>query len=270
MCSALPTHGLSIRRKPFGWEGRQRQKKQDARKALAAGEPEAEGTLSVYIEERNVWQRFKKKTLLKDINLTIGNGEMVLILGGSGAGKTTFMNAVMGYEKAKGAVVYENRDIYEEYEQMKYEIGFVPQQDLLRDTDTVCETLKNAARLRMPSSVGEGRRLERVEEVLELLGLNPEKDSLVSKLSGGQRKRLSIAVEFISNPRLFFLDEPDSGLDGIMARSLMENLRQIADSGKIVMIITHGPDRAADLFDKVIVLAKSTKDQCGHLAFLEA
>ena len=79
---------------------------------------------------------------------------------------------------------------------------------------------------------------------------------------------MCIAVEFIANPGLFFLDEPDSGLDGIMARELMKNLRTIADSGKIVMVITHGPDRAPEMFDKVIVLAKSTVDNCGHLAFL--
>lgn len=223
--------------------------------------------LSISIEKRNVWQRFKKKTLLKDIHLTIADGEMVLVLGGSGAGKTTFMNAVMGYEKADGAMVYGDRNIYEEYQQMKYEIGFVPQQDLLRETDSVYETLKNAAMLRLPVSFPETKRLERVEEVLAIMGLKPEQDSLVSKLSGGQRKRLSIAVEFISDPKLFFLDEPDSGLDGIMSRSLMENLRQIADTGKIVMVITHAPDRAADLFHKVVVLAKSTKDQSGHLAF---
>ncbi len=234
---------------------------------LAPGGDGPGGCLTVAIEERNVWQRFKKKTLLKDINLTIACGDMVLVLGGSGAGKTTFMNAVMGYEKAEGSVVYGGRDVYEEYRQMKYEIGFVPQQDLLRDTDTVYETLKNAARLRMPSTASKETRLLRVEEVMGLLGLKPERGSLVSKLSGGQRKRLSIAVEFISGPQLFFLDEPDSGLDGVMARGLMENLRQIADTGKIVMVITHGPDRAADLFHKVVVLAKSTKDQSGHLAF---
>jgi ABC-type multidrug transport system ATPase subunit len=121
--------------------------------------------------------------------------------------------------------------------------------------------------MKLSRSMGEDQRDERVELVLELLGLQREQNSLASKLSGGQRKRLSIAVEYISNPSLFFLDEPDSGLDGIMARSLNENLRDIADSGKIVMVITHSPDRIADLYDKVIVLAKSTEDNCGHLAF---
>ena len=102
---------------------------------------------------------------------------------------------------------------------------------------------------------------------MRTLGLQRERESLVSKLSGGQRKRLSIAVEYIVNPSLFFLDEPDSGLDGIMARSLNDNLRTIADTGKIIMVITHSPDRVAHLYNKVIVLAKSTHDNSGQLAF---
>ena len=106
-----------------------------------------------------------------------------------------------------------------------------------------------------------------IEKMLNTLGLKPEKQKLVSKLSGGQRKRLSIAVEYIADPSMFILDEPDSGLDGVMSRALMENLRTIANENKIVMVISHGPDRASDLFDKVIVLAKSPKDNCGHLAF---
>ena len=190
-----------------------------------------------------------------------------MILGGSGAGKTTFINAVMGYEKAHGKIIYDNTDIYEEYEQMKYEIGFVPQQDLLRGSDTVYDTLSNAAEMKLPKSLSEDERENRIVSVLEELGLIRERDTLVSKLSGGQRKRLSIAVEFIANPSLFFLDEPDSGLDDIMGRGLMENLRVIADKGKIIMVITHSPERAADLFNKVIVLAKSSADNCGHLAF---
>lgn len=223
--------------------------------------------LTINITERSVMQRFKKIALLQDINLTVANGEMVLILGGSGAGKTTFINAVMGYEKAHGKITYNDTDIYQEYEQMKYEIGFVPQQDLLRGNDTVYDTLSNAAEMKLPRSLTVEQREQQITNVLEELGLKRERETLVSKLSGGQRKRLSIAVEFIANPSLFFLDEPDSGLDDIMGRGLMENLRAIADKGKIIMVITHSPQRAADLFDKVIVLAKSSKDNCGHLAF---
>lgn len=241
-----------------------------AHRSTAAAVPERQADdnpLVIRIAERSVWQNFRKLTLLKDINLTIGSGEMVMVLGGSGAGKTTFMNAVMGYEKAKGTILHGNVNIYTEYQRMQYEIGFVPQQDLLRGNDTVYDTLQNAAVMKMPKSAGPEVRRERIAEVMHLLGLEREQNSLVVKLSGGQRKRLSIAVEYIADPSLFFLDEPDSGLDGIMARSLMKDLRMIADTGKIVMVITHAPDRSAELFNKVIVLAKGTEDNCGHLAF---
>jgi len=227
----------------------------------------AENRLAIAIRERSVRQMFKKKVLLSDIYLTVDPGEMVLILGGSGAGKTTFLNAVMGYEKADGTILHGEDDIYKDYSRMKYKIGFVPQQDLIRGEDTVIATLDNAAGMKMPMSATAEERAARIEEVLELLGLQRERNSLVKKLSGGQKKRLSIAIEFIADPSLFFLDEPDSGLDGIMAMSLMSNLRVIADEGKIVMVITHAPDRVAALFDKVLVLAKSAKTNTGRLAF---
>ena len=101
---------------------------------------------------------------------------------------------------------------------------------------------------------------------MEIFGLKPVRHNLVDKLSGGQKKRLSISMEFISNPSLFILDEPDSGLDGVMARELFQQLRQIADQGKIIIVITHTPDRVIDLFDDVIVLAKDSS-RTGRLAF---
>lgn len=223
--------------------------------------------LEIKICKREATAGRQKKVLLKDIELTVMPGEMTLILGGSGAGKTTFVNAVMGYEKADGTIRYGKLDVYADYERMKYEIGFVPQKDLLRDADTVYDTLYNAVQMKMPEEVNEPEHRRRVEEIIELLGLDKQKETLVKKLSGGQRKRLSIAMEFAGDPQLFFLDEPDSGLDGIMARALMEKLREIADMGKIVMVITHAPDRVAELFDKVIVLAKSNTDDVGHLVF---
>ena len=223
--------------------------------------------LVINIEERSVRKLFKKQVLLQDISLSINVGEMVMILGGSGAGKTTFINAILGYEKAKGTIEHDSIDIYKEYDKVKGKMGFVPQQDLLRLEDTVYATLSNAAQMKMPSNTTKQEQEERIDHVLNSLGLTREKESMVKKLSGGQRKRLSIAVELIANPSLFFLDEPDSGLDGIMAKSLMEQLRVIANEGKIVMVITHAPDRVRDLFDKVVILAKGEKDNVGHLAF---
>ncbi len=222
--------------------------------------------LTVNLDSRTVTEFFSKKHLLRDVHMYIQPGHMVLLLGGSGAGKTTLLNAITGYEKAKAQISLNGHDVYDEYKKMQYDIGFVPQQDLMRENDTVLFTLSDAARLRLPRSFTGAERQERVRLVMEIFGLTPVQNSLLSKLSGGQRKRLSIALEFISNPALFILDEPDSGLDGVMARELMEQLRNIADQGKIVIVITHTPDRVIDLFDDVIVLAKDSK-RTGRLAW---
>ncbi len=222
--------------------------------------------LTVNLEERTATEFFQKKYLLRDIHMYIKPGHMVLLLGGSGAGKTTFINAVNGYEPAKAEIMLNGRNMYKNYKEMMYDIGFVPQADLMRGSDSVFRTLLDAAKLRLPVNMTNQGRKERVEEVMEIFGLTPVKDNLVVKLSGGQRKRLSIAMEFISNPTLFILDEPDSGLDGVMARELFEQLRTIADQGKIIIVITHTPDRVIDLFDDVIVLAKDGK-RTGRLAF---
>ena len=222
--------------------------------------------LTVNLKDRHVKEFFHKKYLLKDIHMAIPQGHMVLLLGGSGAGKTTFLNAVNGYEKADAKVSLNGKDMYSDYKKMQYEVGFVPQQELVRGKDTVEKTLLDTARLRLSKDIPKEARRKRVEDVMEIFGLTPLKDSLVEKLSGGQKKRLSISMEILSNPSLFILDEPDSGLDGVMARELFLELRRIADTGKIVIVITHTPDRVIDLFDDVIVLAKDSS-RTGRLAF---
>ena len=222
--------------------------------------------LAVNLEERTAFEQFRKKYLLRDIHMYIQPGHMVLLLGGSGAGKTTFLNAVNGSEPARAEVVLNGRKMYKNYKNMQYDIGFVPQQDLIRGSDSVFRTLMDIAALRLPNDLPKKDRKARVEEVMEIFGLTPVRNSQVSKLSGGQRKRLSIAMEFIPNPTLFILDEPDSGLDGVMARELFQQLRQISEQGKIIIVITHTPDRVIDLFDDVIVLAKDAK-RTGRLAW---
>ncbi len=222
--------------------------------------------LTVNLKERSVRDFFRKKILLWDIHMYIPQGHMVLLLAGSGAGKTTLVNSVNGYEKAKAEVLLNGNNMYTHYKSMQYETGFVPQQELIRDKDTVYYTLSDAAKLRLPKDVPIDVRKNRVEEVMDIFGLTPVKNSLVQKLSGGQKKRLSIAMELISNPSLFILDEPDSGLDGVMARELMQQLRSVADTGKIVIVITHIPDRVIEYFDDVIVLAKDSA-LTGRLAF---
>lgn len=222
--------------------------------------------LTVDLKDRHVNDYFHRKYLLKDIRLNIKPGSMVLLLGGSGAGKSTFVNAVTGYEKASAKNYLDGRNIYRDYGKLKYEIGLVPQADLMRGNDTVYNTLDDAAELRMPVTVSRQDRKKRVEEVMDFIGLGTVRNSLVSKLSGGQKKRLSIAIEMISDPMLFILDEPDSGLDGVIARELMQKLRDIANQGHIVIVITHTPDRVRDLFDSVIILAKDS-NRTGRLAY---
>ena len=163
-------------------------------------------------------------------------------------------------------MILNGQDIYAEYEKMKYRIGFVPQQDLLRMNDTVIKTLKDAAEQRLPSKMAEEKNRQKMENVMDTLGLTAGCHGLVSKKSGGQKKRISIGMELVSDPELFILDEPDSGLDGVIARELFQRLRDVADSGRIVIAITHTPDRVVDMFDKVIVLARDS-GRVGRLAF---
>ncbi len=222
--------------------------------------------LTINLEDRTVREHFKKKVLLRDIHMSIPQGHLVLLLGGSGAGKTTYLNAVNGYEKANAEVVLNGNNMYRQYKKMQYEVGFVPQQEVMRGKDTVLNTLLDAAKLRLSADIPDSVARERVDEVMDIFGLKPVQNNKVEKLSGGQKKRLSISMGLLSNPSLFILDEPDSGLDGVMARELFEQLRTVADSGRIVIVITHTPDRVIDLFDDVIVLAKDSA-RTGRLAY---
>ncbi len=251
--------------KKFQPEYKAGEKKQKVFEAGADVESIGDG-LTINIRKREAGNIFNKKTLLRDIHMNIKSGRMVLLLGGSGAGKTTFINALTGYEKADASVILDGRDVYKEFDKMKYEIGFVPQMDLMRYNDTVEHTLMDAAALRLPVSASHEERQKRVNEVMEIFGLMPVKDNIVGKQSGGQKKRISIASEFISDPKFYVLDEPDSGLDGILAKELMKRLHDISREGKIVIVITHSPDRVLDCFDDVIVLAKD-EDHTGRLVY---
>ena len=267
----LPTEFIPALIWGFSPKYQPRWKVEDFREAMARLATQGSATvmdegLTVNLTERTVTEFFRRKVLLRDIHMSIPQGHMVLLLGGSGAGKTTYLNAINGYEPAKAEVLLNGTNMYTHYKKMQYEVGFVPQTEMMRGKDTVLNTLMDAAKLRLPKEVSPEQRKARVHEVMEIFGLLPVKDNLVEKLSGGQKKRLSISMEFISNPSLFILDEPDSGLDGVMARELFEQLRRIADTGKIVIVITHTPDRVIDLFDDVIVLAKDSA-RTGRLAY---
>jgi len=209
------------------------------------------------------------KKILSDIHFNIAIGEFVLILGGSGAGKTTLVNAILGVDKANGKIMLGNQDLYKNFEMLKHKIGFVPQHSAshLRMNDYTKNVIEDSARIKLPKDISKKELKQKVSNVMETLGLTKYSHQKIVKLSGGQQKRVSVAVEAISNPYLFILDEPDSGLDVVTGRLLMENLSQLSHEHKTVMVISHSSSNAQDLFTKVIVLAKSTQDDAGHLAF---
>lgn len=184
--------------------------------------------------------KFKPKIISSHVNMTINPGEFVAFVGGSGAGKSTFMKCISGVTKpTSGKVYFNGEDLYENYDSLKYDIGYVPQDDIVFSNLTLIEMLNYAAKLRMPDSTPSKARISRISKVLDLVQLKDFKNSYIKQLSGGQRKRASIAVELLSDPGLLFLDEPTSGLDPGTERSIMQTLQKMSKTGKTVVLVTH-------------------------------
>ena len=184
--------------------------------------------------------RGKKRVTTDHVSLHIGRGEFVAIVGGSGSGKSTLLNELNGSDQAvEGTVLLDGIDLYSNYGSLKNAIGYVPQQDIVYDDLTLFDMLRYAAELRMPPDTTKAERTERVNEVIDLLELSGEKDNYIGRLSGGQKKRASIAVELLADPRLLFLDEPTSGLDPGIERDLMHKLAAMAKDGRTIILVTH-------------------------------
>lgn len=209
----------------------------------------------------------KKKMLLKDINLDVNAGDFVLVLGGAGAGKTTFLKSLLGEYRANGEILLEGIDLYRNFKMLKHKIGIVPQFATTRDSDTVYHTIMDAAVSKLSGEYAKDEIQKRVDEVLDKMMLSQLKSSLIKNLSGGQKKRVEVALQSVSDQKIFILDEPDSGMDYASRMDLMRNLKECTSDGNVVAVISHSPDEPADLFTKVIVLAKSKEDQVGHLAY---
>lgn len=206
---------------------------------------------------RDVKNHGETKRILNDVNLSIEAGEFVAIIGGSGCGKSTLLNALTGYERAtEGTVLVGGVPLYENYDYFKSIMGFVPQQDIVYDHLRLDRMLEYTAQLRMPKDAAPEERQAHVQEVLEMVELTEFSTSMIKKLSGGQRKRASIAVELLADPDLFFLDEPTSGLDPGTERNLMHTLRKLAaGKHKTVIMVTH-TTLNLHLCDKIIVMGK--------------
>uniref|UniRef100_UPI0015EF240D ABC transporter ATP-binding protein/permease n=1 Tax=Streptomyces albidus (ex Kaewkla and Franco 2022) TaxID=722709 RepID=UPI0015EF240D len=195
------------------------------------------------------------KVILNNVTFGVPEKSLVGVIGPSGSGKSTLLRALTGYRPADmGEVLYDNRNLYQHFAELRQRIGLVPQDDILHKELRVRTALRYAARLRFPGDVAEAERNARVEEVLAELKLDIHADKKVTSLSGGQRKRVSVALELLTKPSLIFLDEPTSGLDPGMDRDVMQLLRGLADDGRTVLVVTHSVAELG-LCDKLLVMA---------------
>lgn len=194
-----------------------------------------------------------QRIILDDVTLSIHPREFVALVGGSGAGKSTLMKAMSGFTPANsGQVLVNGDDLYANFGAYRSILGYVPQDDIIHGQLTVYSALNYAAQLRLPDAPPAEieTRIQRVIQEVELVG---HEEKQVQSLSGGQRKRVSIAVELLAEPGLFFLDEPTSGLDPGLEKKMMYTMRQLADNGRTIILVTH---------------ATANIDQCTQVAFM--
>ncbi|WP_254878419.1 FHA domain-containing protein [Streptomyces sp. NA04227] len=195
------------------------------------------------------------KQILKDVSFGVPEKSLIAVIGPSGSGKSTLLKALTGYRPAnQGEVLYDNRNLYKQFAELRQRIGLVPQDDILHKELTVQKALRYAAKLRFPGDTATAEREARIGEVLRELKLDIHKEKKVTSLSGGQRKRVSVALELLTKPSLIFLDEPTSGLDPGMDRDVMQLLRGLADDGRTVLVVTHSVAELA-ICDKLLVMA---------------
>lgn len=203
---------------------------------------------------RVVRQGGRARTILHDVSLSIAPREFVALVGGSGTGKSTLMKALCGYAPAdSGQVLVNGDDFYANFDLYRAVLGYVPQDDIIHGGLPVERALGYAARLRLPADTGDAEIDARVGRVLADVEMTAQRANLVDNLSGGQRKRVSIGAELLADPSLFFLDEPTSGLDPGLEKKMMYTMRQLADSGRTVVLVTH---------------ATANITQCDHVIFM--
>ncbi|HAE42419.1 MAG TPA: hypothetical protein DCG34_05795 [Clostridiales bacterium] len=198
----------------------------------------------------------KNSKILDNISLSLKAGEFVGILGPSGAGKTSFLKALNGYiPPTSGCVLLNETPLYQAFEMFRDSIGYVPQDDILYTELTVLKSLEYVAQLRLPPDLPVEQRNNIIDSTIEALGLSHVRNQRIHLLSGGQRKRVSIAAELITRPSILFLDEPTSGLDPCVEEKLMRHFQEMARKGTTVLITTHILYNLS-MLDRVIVLSR--------------
>ena len=220
-----------------------------------------EGDISLTVQDLTV-RISGGKVLLDHVSFPIGERCLVGIIGPSGAGKTTLLGALTGIRPAdEGAVLYDDRDLYTFYPELRHRIGLVPQENILHTQLSAQRALRYAAELRFPGDTSPEERNRRVDEVLAELSLTKHAQTRAGSLSGGQQKRVNVALELLTKPSLLFLDEPTSGLDPGLDKSVMEMMSGLAKDGRTVIVVTHSVANL-DVCDRLLVLVPG-----GRLAF---
>ncbi len=213
------------------------------------------GEVSLSVRDLTVRVAKGRRTLLDAVSFPVREKSLLGVIGPSGSGKSTLLNALTGLRPAdEGTVLYDGRDLYRDYAELRQRIGLVPQEDILHTQLSVRRALGYAAELRFPGDTAASERRARVDEVIADLGLRERAGQPIHSLSGGQRKRVSVALELLTKPSLLFLDEPTSGLDPGMDRSVMHLLRRLADDGRTVIVVTHSV-LSLEVCDRLLVLA---------------
>ncbi len=201
------------------------------------------------------------RTILDDVSISLPPGSFTALIGPSGAGKSTLLKALSGARPADtGTVLLNGTSLYASFEALKATLAYVPQEDIVHGELSVAQSLDYTARLRLPPDTTSAERRKRIADVLATLELTERRDAPIHRLSGGQRKRVSIATELLTEPALLFLDEPTSGLDPGLEEALMLLLRELSYKGKTVVLVTHTLDNI-QLCDGIVLLVE------GRLAF---
>jgi ABC-type multidrug transport system ATPase subunit/pSer/pThr/pTyr-binding forkhead associated (FHA) protein len=223
------------------------------------------GDVSLVAQDLTV--RISGKVLLDHVSFPIGERSLVAVIGPSGAGKTTLLHALAGIRPAdEGAVLYDNRDLYSHYAELRHRIGLVPQEDVIHLPLTPRRSLGYAAELRFPGDTSPEERLGRVQEVIDELKLmettkerpKPAADTQAAALSGGEKKRVNIALELLTKPSVLFLDEPTSSLDVELKEEVVESMSDLARDGRTVIMVTHDLEYL-DKCDRLLVLLPGGK-----------
>jgi len=218
-------------------------------------------TVGARIDVISVSQRAAERQILHEVSLSIEPGALVALAGGSGAGKTTLLEILAGLRApSAGQVNYDGVRV-DAGAARRSGVGYVPQDDIIHGEMPLRRTLQYAARLRLPAGTSSEQANRVVDDILRELDLSDRRDVAVRMLSGGQRKRASIAAELLTRPGTFFLDEPTSGLDPSTSAEVVRMLRQLTRRGVTVVLTTHEP-ASIDRCDQVVFLARN-----GHLAF---